>query len=30
MDVHRQQLESYDPEVFTAIAGEEDRERRGI
>jgi glycine hydroxymethyltransferase len=30
MDVHRQQLESYDPEVFNAIAGEEDRERRGI
>jgi glycine hydroxymethyltransferase len=30
MDVNRQQLERYDPEVFAAIAGEEDRERRGI
>jgi glycine hydroxymethyltransferase len=30
MDVHRQQLESYDPEIFAAVAGEEDRERRGI
>ena len=30
MDVNSQQLERYDPEVFAAIAGEEDRERRGI
>lgn len=30
MDSNRQQLERYDPDVFAAIAGEEDRERRGI
>jgi len=30
MDANRQQLERYDPDVFAAISGEEDRERRGI
>jgi hypothetical protein len=30
MDAHRQQLAHYDSEIFAAIAGEEDRERRGI
>jgi glycine hydroxymethyltransferase len=30
MDTNRQQLERYDPDIFAAIAGEEDRERRGI
>lgn len=30
MDAHRQQLAHYDSEISEAIAGEEDRERRGI
>ena len=30
MDAHRKQLADYDPEISHAIAGEEDRERRGI
>ncbi len=30
MDAHRRQLEHYDSEIFAAIAGEEEREKRGI
>jgi glycine hydroxymethyltransferase len=30
MDAHRRQLAQYDSEISEAIAGEEDRERRGI
>jgi glycine hydroxymethyltransferase len=30
MDAYRRALAEYDPEVYAAIAGEEDRQRRGI
>jgi glycine hydroxymethyltransferase len=30
MDRHRELLSTFDPEVFAALTGEEDRERRGI
>jgi len=30
MDVHRSQLEAYDPEIFAEIAGEERRQRDGV